>query len=363
MPSRNNDISSYLLVKQVTKKEIYSNDLENGNVKRGASTHSLYLIGDPKFCRNNSSKQKSIIILCGPTASGKSYLGHELAKAYNGEIINIDSMQVYKEIPIITASPPKSYKTEILYHLYNFLSMTEDFSVIKYLKLATEKIKEITDRGKLPILIGGTGLYINSLVFGYNNIPDISEDLRAQVRNLYVKIGNIELWGKLEKLDPLAASKINQNDTQRLIRAYEVFMQTGKSIFSFQTLPKEQILSDFNFKIIFLNPERKFLYKTCDERLNKIFKEGAIDEIALIKKQFAPKDYTHLKAVGVKEILAYLNGHLTLDEALNAAQIRTRQYAKRQVTWFKNQIQDKITLEYANQEEFTQTLKNPFKTI
>lgn len=302
--------------------------------------------------------KKEIIILCGPTASGKSYLGHEFAKAYNGEIINIDSMQVYKEIPIITTSPPKSYIAEVTYHLYNFLSITKDFSVIKYLKLATEKIKEITARGKLPILIGGTGLYINSLVFGYNNIPDITEDLRKEVRELHSNIGNIELHNRLALLDPLAASKINQNDTQRLIRAYEVFMQTGKSIFSFQTLPKEQILSDFNFKIIFLNPERKFLYKTCDERLDKIFKEGAIDEIALIKKQFTPKDYANLKAVGIKEILAYLdgNGNLTLDEALNAAQIRTRHYAKRQVTWFKNQIQDKTTLEYSNQEEFAQIL-------
>ncbi|CAK6516537.1 tRNA (adenosine(37)-N6)-dimethylallyltransferase MiaA [Rickettsia helvetica] len=346
--------------------------------------------------------KKEIIILCGPTASGKSYLGHALAKIYNGEIVNIDSMQVYKEIPIITASPPQIYNTKIQlnsesfrqdefkgepaqhikirehrrilqnslvssflndavpYHLYNFLSITEDFSVVKYLKLATKKIKEITGRGKLPILIGGTGLYINSLVFGYNNIPDISEDLREQVRNLHAKIGNIELWSKLEQLDPLAAFKINQNDTQRLIRAYEVFMQTSKSIFSFQTMPKEQILSDFNFKIIFLNPERKFLYKTCDERLDMIFKEGAIDEIALIKKQFAPKDYSNLKAVGIKEILAYLDGNFTLDEALNAAMIRTRRYAKRQVTWFKNQIQDKITLEYVNQEEFTQILRNFF---
>ncbi len=302
--------------------------------------------------------KKEIVILCGPTASGKSYLGHEFAKAYNGEIVNIDSMQVYKEISIITASPPKSYTAEVTYHLYNFLSITEDFSVVKYLKLATEKIKEITARGKLPILIGGTGLYINSLVFGYNNIPDISEDLREQVRNLHTEIGNIELWSKLEELDPFAASKINQNDTQRLIRAYEVFLQTGKSIFSFQTLPKEQILSDFNFKIIFLNPERKFLYKTCDERLDKIFKEGAIDEIALIKKQFIPQDYSNLKAVGVKEILAYLDGNLTLDEALSAAQIRTRHYAKRQVTWFKNQIEDKTTLEYSNQEEFAQILRN-----
>lgn len=111
-------------------------------------------------------QKKDIIILCGPTASGKSYLGHALAKACGGEIINIDSMQVYKEIPIITASPPESYKNEIPYHLYNFLSITEDFSVVKYLKLAAEKINQVTTSGKLPILIGGTGLYINSLVFG-----------------------------------------------------------------------------------------------------------------------------------------------------------------------------------------------------
>ncbi|AFB21105.1 tRNA (adenosine(37)-N6)-dimethylallyltransferase MiaA [Rickettsia canadensis] len=302
-------------------------------------------------------KKKEIIILCGPTASGKSYLGHEFAKAYNGEIINIDSMQVYKETPIITASPSQIYKTEIPYHLYNFLSITEDFSVIKYLKLAAKKIKEIISRGKLPILIGGTGLYINSLVFGYNNIPDITEDLQKQARELHSKIGNIELWNKLEKLDPLAASKINQNDTQRLIRAYEVFKQSGKSIFCFHTLPKEQILSEFNFKIIFLNPERKFLYKTCEQRLQKIFKEGSIDEIALIKKQLIPQDYLNLKAVGVKEILAYLDGNLTLDDALSATQIRTRRYAKRQVTWFKNQIKDKITLQYSNQEECTKILE------
>ncbi|AAU03967.1 tRNA (adenosine(37)-N6)-dimethylallyltransferase MiaA [Rickettsia typhi] len=307
--------------------------------------------------------KKEIIILCGPTASGKSYLGHELAKAYGCEIINIDSMQVYREIPIITASPIQIYNTGIHYHLYNFLSITEDFSVIKYLKLASEKIREITARGKIPILIGGTGLYINLLVFGYNNIPDISQDVRVQVRNLHNEIGNIELWNKLEKLDPIAATKINHCDTQRLIRAYEVLMHTGKSIFSFHTAQKERILSDFNFKIIFLNPERKFLYKTCDERLDKIFKDKAIDEIALIKKQFTPKEYANLKAVGIKEIIAYLDGNLTLNDALNVAQMRTRQYAKRQVTWFTHQIQDKTILEYSTQEEFEQILRNLLFTL
>lgn len=302
-------------------------------------------------------QKKDIIILCGPTASGKSYLGHALAKACGGEIINIDSMQVYKEIPIITASPPESYKNEIPYHLYNFLSITEDFSVVKYLKLAAEKINQVTTSGKLPILIGGTGLYINSLVFGYNNIPDISNDLRQQVRKLHNDIGNIELHNRLTNLEPLASSKINQSDTQRLIRAYEVVLQTGKSIFSFQTLPKEQILSEFNFKIIFLNPERKFLYKICDERLANIFKDSVIDEIALIKKQFNSENYLNLKAVGIKEILAYLENKLTLGAALNLAQTRTRRYAKRQITWFKHQIKEKMTLDYSNEEEFLQVTR------
>ncbi|MGX6959723.1 MAG: tRNA (adenosine(37)-N6)-dimethylallyltransferase MiaA [Rickettsia endosymbiont of Pentastiridius leporinus] len=298
--------------------------------------------------------KKEIVILCGPTASGKSYLGHELAKIKNGEIVNIDSMQVYKEIPIITASPSEIYKTEIPYHLYNFLSITEDFSVIKYLKLAAEKINEITTRGKLPILIGGTGLYINSLVFGYNDIPGISLELRNQTRELHSKIGNIELHSRLAKLDPLATSKIKPGDTQRLIRAYEVFTQTGKSIFSFQTTQKELILPEYTFKIIFLNPERKFLHKICKERLQKIFKEGAIEEIALLKQQFNPENYLNLKAVGVKEILDYLEGKASLDEAFEAALIRTRRYAKRQVTWFKHQIGGKITLEYSNEKEFLQ---------
>lgn len=300
------------------------------------------------------SNKKDVIVLCGPTASNKSYLGHALAKACSGEIINIDSMQVYKEIPIITASPSKSYKSEIPYHLYNFLSITEDFTVVKYLKLASEKINQVTTSGKLPILIGGTGLYINSLVFGYNNIPDISDDLRQQVRKLHNEIGNIELHNRLTKLDTIASSRINQLDTQRLIRAYEVVLQTGKSIFYFQTLPQKQILSEFNVKIIFLNPERKFLYKTIDERLANIFKDGAIDEIALIKKQYNSENYLNLKAVGIKEILAYLENKLTLDDALNLAQTRTRRYAKRQITWFKNQIKEKIILDYSSKEEFLQ---------
>lgn len=297
--------------------------------------------------------KKEVIIICGPTASGKSYLAHRLAKTYNGEIVNIDSMQVYKEIPIITASPSEDYKAEIPYHLYNFLPITEEFSVVKYLQLAAEKIRDISKRNKLIILVGGTGLYVNSLLFGYNQIPNISQDLRQHVRDILTKIGVAELLQQLKNLDPLAAAKIKPNDSQRLSRAYEVFLQTGKSIFFFQTLPKESVLSEFNFKIIFLSPERTFLYKTCNERLEKIFKEGAITEIAAIKENFQNFTGSAIKAVGVSEILAYLNGDITLDKALILAQNKTRQYAKRQITWFKNQIKEKTTLEYSNKKEFS----------
>ncbi|WP_341792680.1 MULTISPECIES: tRNA (adenosine(37)-N6)-dimethylallyltransferase MiaA [unclassified Rickettsia] len=300
--------------------------------------------------------KKEVIIICGPTASGKSYLAHHLAKTYNGEIVNIDSMQVYKEIPIITASPPENYKTEIPYHLYNFLPITEEFSVVKYLQLAAEKIKEISYRNKLVILVGGTGLYVNSLLFGYNQIPEISKNVRERVRSLHAKIGTAEFFSQLKNIDPLAAAKIKPNDTQRLARAYEVFLQTGKSIFFFQTLPKESVLSEFNFKVIFLSPERTFLYKTCNERLEKIFKEGAITEIASMKENFAGFNSSALKAVGVSEISAYLNGNITLDEALILAQNKTRQYAKRQITWFKNQIKEKTTLEYSNEKEFNELI-------
>jgi tRNA dimethylallyltransferase len=267
-------------------------------------------------------------------------------------------MQVYKEIPIITASPPKSYKSEIGYYLYNFLSIDQEFSVIKYLQLATEKIKEISNRNKLILLIGGSGLYINSLLFGYNKIPDISPDIRRYVRELYSKVGALGLWQQLKQLDKLAVDKIKASDSQRLIRALEVFLQTGKSIFFYQTLSKALVLSRFNFKIIFLYPERNFLYKTCNTRLQQLFCGGAIDEVAGIKKQFGKRieDYSAGKAVGISEILAYLEGNMTLNEALTLAQARTRQYAKRQITWFKNQIEGKITFEYSTEKEFAELM-------
>lgn len=304
-----------------------------------------------------------MLVICGPTASGKSYLAHYLAKIYDGEIVNSDSMQIYKHIPIITASPSPIYRNEIPYHLYNFLSVDQEFSVIQYVNHALEKITDIRNRGKLPIIVGGTGLYINSLLFGYNEIPTISPEIRQYVRELHSKIGSCQFFNQLKELDVLASQKLNKHDSQRVIRAYEVFMQTKQSIFTFQATQNIPILPEFDFKVIFLHPEREFLYQTCNTRLEKIFNEGAIEEIALIKENFPDIISSAIKTIGLREILSYLNNEITLQTALNLAQIKTRQYAKRQITWFKNQIKDKITLEYSNNQQFEELLIDLPKSI
>ncbi|WP_367364017.1 tRNA (adenosine(37)-N6)-dimethylallyltransferase MiaA [Candidatus Tisiphia endosymbiont of Nedyus quadrimaculatus] len=301
-------------------------------------------------------QKKKMLVICGPTASGKSYLAHYLAKIYNAEIVNCDSMQIYRQIPIITASPSQTYRNEIPYHLYNFLSIDQKFSVIQYINYALEKITNIRSRGKLPIIVGGTGLYINSLLFGYNEIPSISPKIRQYVRELHSKIGSTQFFNKLKELDRLASQKLHEYDTQRVIRAYEVFMETGQSIFAFQSLQNKSILPAFDFKVIFLHPKREFLYQTCNTRLEKLFNEGAIEEVAQIKKDFPDIYSSAIKTIGLQEILCYLDNEITLQHAINLAQIKTRQYAKRQITWFKNQIKDKITLEYSNNQQFEELI-------
>ena len=301
---------------------------------------------------------KKAIIICGPTASGKSDFAHSIAKKYCGEIVNIDSMQVYKQIPVITASPSKALKLELPYHLYNFLNIDQEFSVIKYINLAVDKIREISQKGSIPVIVGGTGLYINALLFGYNEIPKISDDIKQFSLALYEKIGHIEFVNLFKNMDPIAALRLNHNDTQRIVRAFEVFKQTGKSIVSFQENNNIIPLPEFDFKVIFLSPERNFLYQICNERLSDIFANGAIEEVIEMKKNF-DNVVSIKKALGLLEIMAYLDGKISLSEVINITQNKTRQYAKRQVTWFKNQIKNKITIEYSTILEF-ESLKHNF---
>lgn len=288
------------------------------------------------------------LIVCGPTACGKTDFAHNLATKYQGEIINADSMQIYSQIPILTAQPSERLQNELPYHLYGFVDVGEEFSVVKYARMASKVIKEIASRNKLPIIVGGSGMYINALVEGYNEIPNISAKIRRESRDLYIKVGPEDFFNHLKSLDP-AAVRLNNNDQQRMLRAYEVVVQTGQSIFSFRNQNKTKLLSEFNFKSYFLYPERNFLYASCDQRLRKIFASGAITEV---QNLYNMPIGSAKKALGFREIADYLDNKITLDEAINNAQNKTRRYAKRQITWFKNQLKEKIIFKYSNLEEF-----------
>jgi tRNA dimethylallyltransferase len=299
--------------------------------------------------------RKKAVVICGPTASGKTELGHFIAKQLGGQVVNADSMQIYRQIPIITSSPSEVLSTELDYHLYNFIDIADEFSAVQYSKIAADKIRGITASGSLPIIVGGSGLYIRSLVLGYSLIPDISKDVRSYARDLYNNIGQEEFWRKLISRDEIALARLNQGDTQRIIRAFEVIEQTGRSIFSF--LDNNHIpLPEFDFKILFLLPERSFLYKNCEIRTSAILND-AIEEISSIKNAIECSPLAS-KAVGIPEILDYLNNKIAYSELEAIINLHTRRYAKRQITWFKNQIQDKEIIEYKDSKELQEKMRN-----
>lgn len=275
---------------------------------------------------------KKIIIICGPTASGKSAHAIDVAKAKKGAIINADSMQIYREIPILTASPSEEDKALVPHHLYNYISIKNSFSVVDYQKAALAKIAEVEAAGYLPIIVGGTGLYISALLKGLSKVPDIEPDIRQKARNLLKEVGNDAFHAKLMKVDPVVAAKLAIGDSQRMVRAYEIFLQTGKSITFFQQETPVSPLINYDIKIILISPERKILYKACDERFIKLVEKGALDEVrnAMVN--------ANSKALGFAQLALHLRGEITLKEAIALAQTKTRQYAKRQVTWFTHQV-------------------------
>ena len=280
---------------------------------------------------------KKVILLAGPTASGKSELAIYIAKKVNGEIINADSMQVFKEIKILSARP-EDYKN-IKHHLYGFISVKKNFSTGEWIKHTEKKINEILKKKKTPIIVGGTGLYFKSLTDGIAQIPNISKAKRDKIIKLFNQIGNDEFYKKLIKLDPKCKNKIVKNDKQRMIRFYEVKFYTKKSIFDWQKNTKNN-LKDINFKKIFLNFPREVLLVKIEKRFKKMVDQGAIKEAKKFQKLGVSKILTSNNILGLKEIMSYLEGKMTLKDAVDRSIIRTRQYIKRQMTWFRGQMKD-----------------------
>lgn len=284
------------------------------------------------------NRKNSAIIICGPTASGKSSFALKLAMERGGAIINADSMQIYNCLNLITASPSLANKTHVPHFLYNFIDPTSHYSVANFVDDARKIIKECTAQNMTPIITGGTGMYINALMNGISSIPEIDQSHRDEIIHI-AKNHRIEiLYHKLKEIDPEAASKLNMQDSQRIIRAYEVKSFTGKSILEFQLKNSPPILKDFAVTTYYIKPERTVLYKMCEKRFLSITNNGGVKEVAEFIAQYPGLETGPAKALGVRELKAYIENHITREEAIKLSQIKTRQYAKRQLTWFNNQL-------------------------
>ena len=279
-------------------------------------------------------QRRPLFVLIGPTAVGKTSLSIEIAKKINGEIISADSMQVYKYLNIGTAKIRPEEAQGIPHHLVNIKKPTESFSVAEFKKLAEEKISEIYNKKKLPMLVGGTGLYVNSVINDYNFTEiDSSQKIRADLKKIVLEQGIETLLAKLNEIDPISAQKFHPHDQRRIIRALEVYYSTGKPI------SQNQITSNgdnakYKLIIVGLNLAREKLYQRINFRVDEMLKEGWLSEIENLLEHGVPIDAPGLQGLGYKQLVMYLEGWLTYEEVVELIKRDTRRFAKRQLTWF-----------------------------
>ena len=299
-------------------------------------------------------KQSKIILISGPTASGKSNFAVKIAKKINGEIINADSMQVYKQLKILTARPNKEEQKNIKHHMYGIIDLKKKFSTGQWLKEATKKIKEIKKRKKIPILVGGTGLYFQSLINGLVKIPEISLKFRNKIRLMQKKDGQKKFYKKLLKIDPRAKDKFDSNDTQRTIRAFEIKSFTKISMYKWLTKTKSEF-KDEEFLKLYIDFKREDLIKRISLRSIKMIEEGAINEVKKFIKLKIKKDLSVNRVIGIDELTQHLNQKIELVQARELISIKTRQYAKRQATWARSRM---TSWEKINPFKITDYIKN-----
>ena len=281
--------------------------------------------------------KSKIILIAGPTSSGKSNFAIKIAKQINGEIINADSMQVYKQLKILTARPKKEDLNKAKHHLYGFIDVKKNYSTGEWLKILLKKIKDIKKNNKIPIVVGGTGLYFKALTDGLVKIPNVPARVRNKVRLVQKKLGQKNFYKKLLKLDPLVKNKIEKNDIQRSIRAYEIKDYTKVSIISWFQKTRKHISSD-EFVKFYIDYPRELLINRINSRVDSMFEEGAIDEVRRFMKLKVNKENSSNKVIGIKEISNFLDKQCSLEQAKELIAIKTRQYAKRQATWARGQM-------------------------
>lgn len=280
---------------------------------------------------------KNLVILTGPTAVGKTSLSINLAKSINGEIISADSMQVYKGMDIGTAKVTPDEMDGIKHYLIDVIEPTEDFHVVKFKEMVESAINEIYAKGKIPIICGGTGFYIQAILYDINFTEnEIDKDYRKSLEDYAVKYGNEALHAKLKEIDPVSAENIPAANVKRVIRAIEYYNQTGEQ-FSVHNATQKEKNSPYNFAYFVLNDDRNLLYNRIDARVDKMIEDGLVDEVKTLVNAGVKKGMTAMDGIGYKELLDYLEGNGTLCDAIELIKKKSRNYAKRQLTWFRRE--------------------------
>lgn len=291
--------------------------------------------------------KKKVHIITGATASGKSQYALKYARDKGGEIINADSMQVYKAFPVLSAQPDVQDQAMVPHHLYGFLDIQDDFNVNKWAALAVEKIQQCWDRGALPILVGGTGFYIKALMDGLSCIPSIPASVRAAIQVRLQENSVQEMHRCLKQVDPALAERLPPQDTQRICRGLEVYEHTGKPLSYWQTLPKQKVI-DSEFKVIEIRKPKAALYKGIDRRVLKMMESGALDEVKAVYQTFPDIVHPGQKTLGYPELVRFLTGKWQYDHAIEKLQQHSRNYAKRQLTWIRHQLTADVVIGKGN---------------
>lgn len=280
---------------------------------------------------------QTVWIVAGPTASGKSALAVDLAQRHNGVVINADSMQIYREIPVISAQPSQEERQDIPHLLYGFQSVTDHYSAADWANAASKAIEEVFAEGRQPILVGGSGLYLQALTDGFSPMPDVAPAVRRHVCDLYDMLGSKGFHDALKKIDPVIAERLHPTDRQRCIRAREIYEVSGEPLSSWQARPKSKVAPHLSFKSLVLLPQREWLHERINRRFVLMTKDGAMEEAVHVNAMNINEPTTGMRAVGLQALRDHCEGFLTLDEAIEQGQTLTRQYAKRQYTWFRGQ--------------------------
>lgn len=295
------------------------------------------------------------VLIAGPTASGKSALALRLARDYGGAVINADALQIYRELRVLSARPDVAEEAQAPHYLYGFVSALEPFSVGRWLDAAKAALDDVRAKGLLPIIVGGTGLYFAALLEGLSPIPEIHASIRVEARQKLAELGNERFHAALAARDPVTGARLPVGDSQRLVRAWEVIEATGQSLAEWQMLKGTPTLTGDLLRYV-LKPNRDWLVARIARRFEAMIEQGALEEVRALKASGLSDELPAARALGVPQLLAHLDGKVSLEQAIEAAVTETRRYAKRQMTWFRHQMPDWRVIERSDVDEIAQII-------